>query len=344
MNAVQSSKKPESAGRKGKAQQKATEKQDALRPSRVRALGNARSSPSGDSSGPDRPHTASPLYPVARLQQSVGNQAVQKGLESGLDLSSMDRLLQLQPIIGNQGVVRRLQTKLKVNTPGDYYEQEADRVAEQVIGMPEAHAPVTPVSSAATGVQRKCSCGGTCAKCQGREDDQHLQMKPAGSGSASLSEAPPIVYDVLSSPGQPLDPVTRAFMEPRFGQDFSSVRVHVDDRAADSAAAIAANAYTRGQHVAFRKGTFNPSSGEGRRLIAHELTHTVQQRSGGAEPSGQSRAREAEANRAANQVLSGETVAPLTQSGLAVARDAVSDAAAIDAQILDIQQQLMMPV
>jgi outer membrane protein OmpA-like peptidoglycan-associated protein len=90
--------------------------------------------------------------------------------------------------------------------------------------------------------------------------------------------APPIVHDVLRSPGQPLDDRTRAFMEPRFGHDFSGVRVHTDADAADSARAVRALAYTVGQNVVFGAGQYAPATPAGRNLMAHELTHVVQQR------------------------------------------------------------------
>jgi outer membrane protein OmpA-like peptidoglycan-associated protein len=89
---------------------------------------------------------------------------------------------------------------------------------------------------------------------------------------------PPIVHEVLRSPGQPLDAETRAFTEPHFGCDFSSVRVHTDTLAAESARAVNARAFTVGNHIVFGNGLYNPSSHDGKRLIAHELTHTIQQR------------------------------------------------------------------
>ena len=91
------------------------------------------------------------------------------------------------------------------------------------------------------------------------------------------SAAPPIVHDVLRSPGQPLDPATRAFFEPRFGHDFSRVRVHTDAKAAESAWAVNALAYTVGRDVAFGLAQYAPQTGAGRKLLAHELTHVVQQ-------------------------------------------------------------------
>jgi hypothetical protein len=88
---------------------------------------------------------------------------------------------------------------------------------------------------------------------------------------------PPIVDEVLRSPGRPLDAATRAFMEPRFGHDFSQVRVHADPRAAKSARAVNAMAYVVGQDIVFDAGRYAPGRIAGRRLLAHELAHVVQQ-------------------------------------------------------------------
>ena len=104
----------------------------------------------------------------------------------------------------------------------------------------------------------------------------HVSVQRDGAG-ASRDGATALVRDVLSSPGRPLDAGTRAFMEPRFGHDFSAVRVHTDDIAARSAQAIGANAYTAGTHVAFGAGLFAPSAQAGQRMLAHELAHVVQQ-------------------------------------------------------------------
>lgn len=97
---------------------------------------------------------------------------------------------------------------------------------------------------------------------------------------ASLSAAPPIVHEVLNSSGQPLEAQTRAYFEPRFGHDFSRVRVHADAKTAASAKAVAANAYTVGEHIAFAEGQYQPATEQGRALMAHELTHVVQQGEG----------------------------------------------------------------
>jgi hypothetical protein len=102
-----------------------------------------------------------------------------------------------------------------------------------------------------------------------------LQRSPT-SGSEPM-KAPPIVGDVLRSPGQPLDRATRAFFELRFGHDFNRVRIHTDSQAAESARAINALAYTVGRDVVFGAGGFDPSTDCGKRLLAHELAHTIQQ-------------------------------------------------------------------
>lgn len=137
----------------------------------------------------------------------------------------------------------RVQAKRATGQPGDQYEQEADIAVEQVMRMPALQTPVGA----------------------------------ADSGRAQPATVPPIVHEVLCSPGQPLDSATRAYVEPRFGRDFSQVRVHTDAKAAGSARAANALAYTVGRDVVFGTGKYAPMTHEGRRLMAHELTHVVQQ-------------------------------------------------------------------
>ena len=173
-----------------------------------------------------------------------------------------------------------MQPKLAVNPPGDVYEQQADRVAEQVMRMPEPGAVELPAaSSPVAGVQRTCACGGTCDQCKSEPDHEHehLQMKTVGPNAPVGIPAPPIVHEVLRSPGQPLDPATRAFMEPRFARDFGQVRVHTGAVADESAKQINARAYTVGQNIVFGDGRFTPGTQSGRGLLAHELTHVLQQ-------------------------------------------------------------------
>ncbi len=129
-------------------------------------------------------------------------------------------------------------------------------------------------------VLRRSPSGNACSSCM--QDDElndekrKLQRKTNGD-TPMMPSVPPIVHDVLRSPGQPLDAAARAFFEPHFGMDFSAVRVHTDAKAAESAQAVNALAYTVGHEVVFGAGQYAPQSAGGRRLIAHELTHTVQQ-------------------------------------------------------------------
>lgn len=128
-------------------------------------------------------------------------------------------------------------------------------------------------------LQRKCACGnhspagGECTQCAAKR--KTLQRR--ATGAEAHGEVPSSVDRVLGAPGAPLDAATRAFMEPRFGRDFSDVRVHHDGEAARSAAGVNALAYTVGRHVVFGEGQFNPASASGARLLAHELTHVLQQ-------------------------------------------------------------------
>lgn len=157
----------------------------------------------------------------------------------------------------------------------------------------------TTVTTATLGVlQRQCACrqhaqGGEC-----KQNQMTLQRKPE-----SRSAVPPIVYEVLRSPGQPLDVPTRAFMEPRFGQDFSQLRVHTDAQAADSANALHAQAYTVGRDIVFGSGKYLTHVGASGHLLAHELTHLVQQTTGGVGADSEVRA-----NTAADRVSQGKAI------------------------------------
>jgi hypothetical protein len=128
-------------------------------------------------------------------------------------------------------------------------------------------------------LQRKCACGGTpgpdgeCAECR----RNRLGLQRNATNQAAPATVPPVVHEALNSSGQPLDANIRAFMEPRFGHDFSQVRVHADEKAAESAGAAGALAYTVGRDVVFGARQYAPETREGRRLLAHELAHVVQQ-------------------------------------------------------------------
>ena len=140
------------------------------------------------------------------------------------------------------------------------------KIADEVMRLPARRPPL---------VATPRRPGRTCATCEGRAD--MLQRGPAAMSGGATIEAPGIVREALRSPGQVLDTTTRAYFEPRFGRDFSGVRVHTDSRAAASARRLNARAYTLGQDVVFDAGQFAPETQEGRRLLAHELAHVVQQ-------------------------------------------------------------------
>lgn len=123
-------------------------------------------------------------------------------------------------------------------------------------------------------LQRKCACGGECDNCKAKR----LSLDRHATGSRQPATVPPTVRETVGAAARPLDPAIRTFMEPRFGYDFSAVRLHTDDRAARSARDVNALAYTTGNHIAFAKGSYAPESGAGRQLLAHELAHVVQQR------------------------------------------------------------------
>jgi hypothetical protein len=184
--------------------------------------------------------------------------------------------------------------------------------------------------------------GGGCDDCAKKKSS--LQRK-AANGIESPA-VPPIVHEVLRSPGQPLDAPTRGLMEPRFQHDFSHVRVHTDEKASDSARAVNALAYTVGRNIVFGRGQYTPSTTEGQRLVGHELTHVIQQ---GQTPStadshgdlkigGAHEMAEREADAMANRVAAGQppraskaesvaagllqrTPAPPTYSGVTGVRD-----------------------
>src|SRR6266508_6190733 len=141
---------------------------------------------------------------------------------------------------------------------------------------------MTPLMSGV--LQRKCSCGqhtiagGECGSCKKSRAATTLQR--AAHDATRANVVPAIVHDVLGSHGQSLDSNTRAFMEPRFGYDFSGVRVHSDAKAAESARAVNALAYTVGPHIVFGSGQHATETDAGRRTLAHELAHVIQQSGG----------------------------------------------------------------
>jgi uncharacterized protein DUF4157 len=148
-----------------------------------------------------------------------------------------------------------VQPSLSISQPGDASEVEADRAADEIMRMPDLAVAGPQISR-----MGDASVHRSCAAC-----------------SATQSDLSAIVARAVSGTGRALDEDTRGFMESRFGYDFNDVRIHTGSRAAESARALQAQAYTVGSDIVFAAGRYAPQTNSGRRLIAHELAHTVQQ-------------------------------------------------------------------
>ncbi|MCX6581387.1 MAG: DUF4157 domain-containing protein [Candidatus Aminicenantes bacterium] len=193
----------------------------------------------------------------------------------GLNSSYMDRVLHLQRTVGNREVTRLvrsgvLQAKLTIGRPGDIYEQEADRIADQVMRMPDEKQSL--VNGHLSLVQRQSPCPG----CE--EEEKPISLKASGGcGGSDVMSCVESHINALKGSGQPLSPSSREFFEPRFGSDFSNVRVHAGSDAAAIATEINAKAFTTGNDIFFNTGQYSPGTSGGKNLLAHELTHVVQQ-------------------------------------------------------------------
>ena len=258
------------------------------------------------------------------VRRPAAGKAAGKGL--GIVLTSPRSVLRpFTPPLVNQRPLARgpglgaIQAKLTVNQPGDRYEQEADRVAEQVMRMPgpAVMGAASREADGPPGLQRKCAtCAsgqGICSKCSAEEQEETLQRKPlsesitplvqrqadtleegkeeedeellqtkrAGGGiEHDVPEVTPELsarINAMRDGGQPLSQSERDFFEPRFGHDFSRVRIHADAPAAETARALGARAFTLGSDIAFGHGQYSQGASGGQGLLAHELTHVVQQ-------------------------------------------------------------------
>ncbi|MGB8218590.1 MAG: DUF4157 domain-containing protein [Candidatus Methanoperedens sp.] len=219
---------------------------------------------------------SSPVRQILSLQRDIGNQAVGRLIKSGT-----------------------LQAKLKIGQPGDIYEKEADRVAEQVMQM--SGPQIISKTAVPTEVIQR-----SCPKCEkemlNRQENEEQEVEPLISLKFSNRSPPPIgeneeklqrkaindctsevcpnlqsKIDNLKGGGQPLPESARTFFEPRFGYDFSHVRIHAGGNATAVARALNARAFTVGSDVAFGSGEYAPGTPVGDKLLAHELAHVVQQ-------------------------------------------------------------------
>jgi hypothetical protein len=163
-----------------------------------------------------------------------------------------------------------LQRKLEIGAANDPLECEADDTAEHILRMPQ---PVRDVTMDSSHRLRRC------AACE-KDEEQHGRLARMSVNPSAILQSvspPSTVHKVLGPPGQPLDGLARNFLEPRFGYDLGNIRVHTDSTAQDLARAVNARAWTVGKDIAFASGQYAPESHAGRLLLAHELTHSIQQ-------------------------------------------------------------------
>lgn len=200
---------------------------------------------------------SSALSATKRLYE--GSSLVKKGVNS---LISFNSLL--------------IQPKLVVGSPNDKYEQEADRVAEQVMRMPEVGS--LNQKHAAPKIQRACAqCDAKLLNHSKSDEDELIQGKAQTAQISGINSHMASQITNIKHGGHVLPDSTRNYFEPRFNQDFSQVRIHSDGQAAQLASGINAKAFTLGHNIVFNTGQYQPFNHSGRRLLAHELTHVVQQ-------------------------------------------------------------------
>jgi Domain of unknown function (DUF4157) len=233
------------------------------------------------------------------FQRSIGNEAAHKHVSSKggfnfatIAITNNSTLKQLKPSIcpcgggcptcssERMGENKRddnalNQPKLIISQPGDEYEQQADRIAEQVMTSHDIGASVLAQSSKdQLGMNRKCK------SCQIRPEEEEgvIYRKPLRtSASETTYVIATEINGIRSGSSSSLDFSTRQFMESRFGYDFRNVRIHTDERASKSAYSVNSLAYTVGNDIVFGEGQYKPDTLEGRRLLAHELVHVIQQ-------------------------------------------------------------------
>jgi hypothetical protein len=182
--------------------------------------------------------------------------------ERHVPFSPVEEIMHLQNTLGNHGIANILQPKLKINQPGDKYEQEADRIADMVMRMPEPQLR---------------------NKEQKKEKPLASKITPLVQRSENNNTTPEVTPQIaatvssLKGGGQPLPEKTRRFFELRFGADFSDVRLHTDSTVAGLANSINAKAFTIGKNIVFGSGQYIPGTYSSSNIIAHELSHVIQQ-------------------------------------------------------------------
>lgn len=171
-----------------------------------------------------------------------------------------------------------IQSKLEIGEPGDKYEQEADRVADAVVNSPAPPIQMQPEETEELQMKQEPVLQRKCKEC---EEEENLQKKENSSVAAGI--APEQISSQLQSSrgsGCPLpDPVVSE-MSRKIGSDFSGVQIHTDTKAVQLSRSLGARAFTHGSDIYFNSGEYNPAMSKGKHLLAHELTHVVQQNSG----------------------------------------------------------------
>jgi len=224
-----------------------------------------------------------------------------------------EKLIAMQKTYGNQAVLRMregenhgfsrqdyptfIQPKLKLSQPRDKYEQEADQVAESVMQMSDSQASVAPLRQSIGAENLSRNHGQKLDRqviddedvettmfndldSEPREEDiepDETGMPKRENENSDLTSVEVSSADIPREGGYPLTKDVRNFMEPRFGYEFGNVHIHTDTASVQSAQKLKARAYTVGKNIYFNQGQYTPDSHEGRKLLAHELTHVIQQ-------------------------------------------------------------------
>jgi hypothetical protein len=221
-------------------------------------------------------------YPALRSQPTVDDRAGQRLLSADANRREPTSGAVVRNGVANDfnrvSIYARapvaIQPQLKVSTPGDLYEREADRVVEEVMRIQDVEADdaVKVIRSSENPTLQRL-----CQECEDERRQEELQGKGAGRADEEIDGHVASELQALRGNGSSLLESARGFFEPRFGHDFSRVRIHTDSRAARLARSVNARAFTLGHDIVFGSGEYSPETREGKHLLAHELTHVVQQ-------------------------------------------------------------------
>ena len=204
-----------------------------------------------------------------RTESNESKELREQKYSNSLSKFKLDKISILPSI--NNGV----QTKLKIGAPNDKYEKEADRIADKIVGISDSSIQIKSTSqkrgTSFPNIQRKC------LKCE----EESIQTKTSGSSSGDVSVSVMNQIQKTRGGGRVMDNTTQSYMSSRFGTDLSGVRIHNDASSVMLNKKINSRAFTIGQDVYFNQGEYSPNSIDGKRLLAHELTHVIQQKGNG---------------------------------------------------------------